>query len=122
MLKRILVVEDESAIRKLLRVNLTARGYEVVEVESAEDGWQTLQTEEIDAIVVDLLLPQMSGLDLLRLVEKDGDLAQTPVIILSALANGLAHEAEKHGNVVDTILKPMEISRLVDAVQRAVAG
>jgi len=79
---RILVVDDEPPIRKLLRVGLTAEGYAIVEATNAVEAMQKAEGEQPDLILLDLGLPDMQGHDLLA--KWRNDLLELPIIILSS--------------------------------------
>ena len=63
---KVLLVEDETNIRKLVSVNLSARGFEVVEAEDAETGLEILKTDEVEVLILDIMLPGMDGWTLLE--------------------------------------------------------
>ena len=82
MSETILLVEDDVSIRKALQLNLQLEGYELLCAEDGEAGRRLSETEELDLIVVDLMLPRLSGLDLIReLRQRRADL---PILVLSA--------------------------------------
>ena len=82
MSETILLVEDDLSIRKALQLNLQLEGYELLCAEDGEAGRRLSETEELDLIVVDLMLPRLSGLDLIReLRQRRADL---PILVLSA--------------------------------------
>lgn len=82
MSETILLVEDDVSIRKALQLNLQLEGYDLLMAEDGETGRRLSQTEELDLIVVDLMLPRLSGLDLIRdLRQRRADL---PILVLSA--------------------------------------
>jgi two-component system, OmpR family, KDP operon response regulator KdpE len=76
----ILVIDDESQIRRLLRLSLEAHGYQVKEATTAQEGLQQVAMVRPDCIILDLGLPDMEGLDALK---KLREWSQTPVIVLS---------------------------------------
>ena len=76
----ILVIDDESQIRRLLRLSLEAHGYQVREATTAQEGLQQVSMTRPDCIILDLGLPDMEGLDTLK---KLREWSQTPVIVLS---------------------------------------
>ena len=78
---KILVVDDEAPIRKLVRVNLEGRGYTVDEAVDGEDAITRLKATSYDLLILDLIMPGLSGLDVCTWVREHSDL---PVIVLSA--------------------------------------
>ena len=82
MSETILLVEDDVSIRKALQMNLQLEGYELLCAEDGEAGRRLSETEELDLIVVDLMLPRLSGLDLIRELRQRR--AELPILVLSA--------------------------------------
>jgi len=79
---RVLVVEDEKKVAKALREGLEAEHYEMRVATTGEEGFFLVNHESFDCVVLDLMLPQRSGLDVLATLRKRG--LQTPVLILTA--------------------------------------
>ncbi len=79
---RIIVVEDETKVAKALQDGLAAEGYEVTIAHSGEDGFFLIGAENFDLVILDLLLPGRSGLEVLGAMRKRG--LRTPVLILTA--------------------------------------
>jgi len=85
MLKqRILVVDDDKDIVRLMRGYLEAAGYEVLAAYCGETALHTIRREHPDLVLLDLMLPERDGLEIIRLLRSDPLLAQTPVIMLTA--------------------------------------
>src|SRR2546427_6803234 len=82
--RTILVVEDEKDIRDLVRYNLEAEGFALVEANDGEDGLNLAVTERPALIVLDLMLPRLSGLVVFRLLPTRDETRQGPLPILTA--------------------------------------
>ena len=114
----ILVVEDDPVILDLLAVNFELEGYTVVRAVDGEDGLATARRFRPAAVVTDIMMPKRSGLDLLRDLRADADLAAVPVILVSAKAlasdirEGLAAGAD------DYVTKPFEPDELLVRVEK----
>ena len=114
----ILVVEDDPVILDLLAVNFELEGYTVVRAVDGEDGLATARRFRPAAVVTDIMMPKRSGLDLLRDLRADADLATVPVILVSAKAlasdvrEGLAAGAD------DYVTKPFEPDELLVRVEK----
>jgi len=80
--KRILVIEDEPVISEFLRTGLTYEGYEVVLTRKGSEGLQYLQNNDVALLILDLMLPDMDGLDVCRQIRNRGD--ALPILMLTA--------------------------------------
>jgi DNA-binding response OmpR family regulator len=80
-LQTILIVEDDPALRVLLGRRLQENGFKAVPASSAPEAWRILSEQPIDLVLLDIMLPGTSGLDICRTIRRDSDL---PIIILSA--------------------------------------
>lgn len=114
---RILVVDDEPPIRKLLRVGLTAEGYAIVEATNAMDAMQKIEGEQPDLIILDLGLPDIQGHDLLA--KWRNDLLELPIIVLSSRTDeaGIVRALELGAD--DYVTKPFGTKELVARIRVA---
>ena len=80
----ILIADDEMLNRTLLRVNLEGQGFTVHEVENGRAALDFLRNNPIDILLLDLLMPEMDGFEVLEILKKDEDLRHLPVLIISA--------------------------------------
>ena len=84
--QKILVVENDRALSTALRDTLTTQGYEVIVTASGEKGLETAKQEHPDLIILDLMLEQLTGIDVLREIRKDKEWGnQVKIIVLSGL-------------------------------------
>jgi two-component system KDP operon response regulator KdpE len=114
--KRILVVDDDPAILRLLSTNLKARGYEVVTATDGEEALETVQKDFIDLIILDIMMPKLDGVQVCRRVREWSDI---PIIILSA-------RGDEHDKVNclelgadDYLTKPFGIAELMARINTA---
>ena len=77
----VLVVDDEPPIRRFLRTSLTAAGYRIIEAENAADALRLFAVEKPDLVILDLGLPDRSGLELIPEIRKT---STVPIVVLSA--------------------------------------
>ncbi len=114
----VLVIDDEVNIRQFVAVNLEARGYDVSQVGSAEEGLQQLRDNAPDALILDIKLPGMSGWDMLNQVVADPKLPRIPVIILTSSLT-IDHAGEQgYPNIASKLIKPISTMQLVGAVRK----
>lgn len=107
----VLVVEDDDVLGKALRRGLEDAGHRCIWTKSGEKGLQEAARQKCDAIVLDLMLPDRSGLDVLQHVREQG--VQTPVIILTALGSVEERVAGLNAGADDYIIKPFSFSELL---------
>ncbi|RLC40352.1 MAG: response regulator [Candidatus Nealsonbacteria bacterium] len=84
-MKKILFIEDESALQKTLSDYLKKEGYEVISALDGESGLRLAQTQKPDLILLDLILPKMDGFEVLRKLMENPGTKEIPVIILTNL-------------------------------------
>ncbi len=80
----ILVVDDETHIVELVKFNLEKEGYHVLAAQDGLEAYNTAKKERPDLIILDVMLPEMDGFEVCRLVQKDREIAETPIIMLTA--------------------------------------
>jgi len=83
--KKILVADDTVTVRKVAAHLLVAAGYDVLEAEDGRQALDLVQNEHPDLVLLDLLLPKMTGFDVLREIKKIGRVKETPVLVMSGV-------------------------------------
>lgn len=120
MAKKILVIEDDKFLRKVINRKLLMEGYEVFEAIDGEEGMKGLQENKPDLVLLDLVLPEMDGFEVLTKMKNDAVLAKIPVIILSNLGDEKDIEKGLKMGAVDYLIKayftPGEIVKKIEAV------
>lgn len=112
-MQKILIVEDEEPIANLIKINLMAEGYQCVCAYDGKAGADYIENESFDLILLDIMLPEIDGYELLEYIKPTG----TPVIFLTAKGNvndrirGLKLGAD------DYIVKPFQIGELIARVE-----
>ena len=115
-MSRILVVEDEAKIARFIELELTHEGYEV---EKAADGRAAVETalaQDFDLILLDVLLPQLNGMEVLRRIRRESDV---PVIMLTARDAVMDKVAGLDAGADDYITKPFAIEELLARIRVA---
>ena len=113
--KRILIVEDDVHIANLLRMHLRDEGYEVSHAASGDEGVRLLESEHWDALVLDLMLPGVDGLEICRRAR--AMTRYTPIIITSARASELHRILGLELGADDSLAKPFSMLELVARVK-----
>ncbi len=115
--RKILIVEDEDDIRSLVRYNLEAEGFTVVDASDGERGLRLAATERPALIILDLMLPGLSGLEVCRLLRAQEDTAPVPILILTARAAELDKVLGLEMGADDYVTKPFSPRELVARVK-----
>ena len=115
---KVLLIDDSATSRAVLRVYLTGRGYELIEVESAETGLQRAAEQVVDVVLVDLKLPGMDGLSFCRSIRLLDAHRTTPVILISGTkgSNLLAESARAGARYF--LSKPIDPPTLISMIAR----
>lgn len=119
MQARILIIDDEETIRWFCTDALTPHGYTVVTAATAEDGIAQAEQEEFDAILTDIRLDGISGLEALRQFKQMPTTRDTPVIIMTGYASMETAVEALRGGAYDYLQKPLELQVLLHTVGRA---
>lgn len=118
----ILVVEDDPDLRKILRLQLVASGFEVVETGNGQEGFAALQQRRPDCVILDLMMPVLDGFGFLKRARSIIDLLDVPVLILTASQDernrirGFQYQADAYMG------KPYDLDELTAEVTRLVAS
>ena len=113
-MKRILVVDDDRQITRMLRTSLQSSGYTVVIANDGMEGFNLFQSERPDLIITDLAMPEMDGQELTEAVRR---VANTPIIVLSVRASEAMKIAALDGGADDYLTKPFSIQELLARVR-----
>jgi two-component system phosphate regulon response regulator PhoB len=114
---RILVVEDEPSIRDLIAFGLRRAGFQVVAAEHSRAALASIGDRRPDLILVDWMLPDMSGLELTRQLRRDANTRDIPIIMLTARAEETDKVAGLEGGADDYLTKPFSARELVARIQ-----
>lgn len=113
----ILVIDDEEFIRRLIGFVLENSGFEVIQAASAQDGLELMYASQPDAVTLDLMMPERSGLELLETKQADPDIRDIPTIVITAVGIQADLEMAKQLGASMTLLKPFSRRQLVETIQ-----
>lgn len=123
MAKKILLVEDEPLLSNLLKQRLEKEGMEVVQAHDGEEALGFLRASKPDLIILDIILPKVSGFEILQFLQSDPQLEKAPVIIASNLGQDADMIKGKSLGAVQYFVKAkMSIEDLVVEVKKAVSN
>ena len=112
---KILIVEDEPNMRMGLRDNLEFEGYEVSIAEDGEKGLKLIREHQFNLIILDVMMPKMSGFDVCKTIRKEG--VQTPVILLTAKGEEIDKVLGLELGADDYVTKPFSLRELLARVK-----
>ena len=113
---KILIVEDEEKIARFIELELIHEGYEVVKVSSGRTGLELAEKGEADLVILDILLPELNGLEVLRRLRRSSDI---PVIMLTARDAVMDKVSGLDAGADDYITKPFAIEELLARIRTA---
>lgn len=120
--KTVLIVEDEEDAAELFAEMMRVSGFRVIKTSSSAPAISIMNAEKPDVVILDIMMPDVSGLDILRQMRMDPELANIPVVVVSAksmpadIKNGMEAGASTY------ITKPVGFFDLKEAVERAMSG
>jgi phosphate regulon transcriptional regulator PhoB len=115
--QKILVVEDEPDIRKLVNYNLAQEHYKVIEAEDGEQALKAIQRDKPHLVVLDLMLPGLSGIELCKILRERPDTAKLPILMLTAKAGEADRVVGLEMGADDYLSKPFSPRELVARVR-----
>lgn len=119
---RILLVEDDPAVRRILALQLQTRGFDVRTATDGAAGFQALQQDLPDCVVLDLMMPVMDGFELLKRIRSLGRTANLPVLVLTASEDD-RHRLRSQQYLADAYVnKPYELDRVILTIDRLVGS
>ena len=113
----VLLVEDEPAQREMLAYNLEAEGFDVITADNGEDGLILVDENDPDLIVLDWMMPQLSGIEVCRRLKSNSKTRQIPVIMLSARAEEVDRVRGLETGADDYVVKPYSVIELMARVK-----
>jgi DNA-binding NtrC family response regulator len=120
---RILVIDDEDQIRKLLRAALEIEGHVVLEARQGDEGLQVLRATPPDLVITDLMMPDMDGLEVIMALRREA-----PELKVIAMSGGGRHKLTEPLMIAEplgafaAVRKPFELDAMLETVKRALAA
>jgi DNA-binding response OmpR family regulator len=114
-MKRILIIEDDLAILRGLKDNLEYESYEVLTATDGEQGYSLMQEKKPDLVILDLMLPRMSGYEICRKARKEGN--TTPVLMLTARGEEVDRVLGLDLGADDYVTKPFSVPELLARIR-----
>ena len=118
MAKTILIVEDNELNMKLFNDLLQAHGYDTVQTKDGKDAMELARSHRPDLIVMDIQMPEISGLEIARALKADARLMHIPIIAVTACAMKGDEEKIRQGGCEGYIAKPISVPHFLQTVAR----
>src|SRR5688572_9296903 len=119
---RVLLVDDDPVILKLLQVNFEMEGYTVSTANDGVEGLEKARAERPDIVLLDVMMPRMDGLEVTKALKGDDDTKAIPIILLSAKAQASDVQAGKDMGADDYLTKPFDPLELLERVSELLEG
>jgi two-component system cell cycle response regulator DivK len=121
MAKKVLIVEDNDLNMKLFRDLLEAHGYETLESRDGVEALKVARSERPDLILMDIQLPEVSGLEVAKWIKEDANLRSIPIIAVTAFAMKGDEEKIREGGCEGYLSKPISLTSFLETVERHLA-
>lgn len=122
MTKKVLIVEDNELNMKLFHDLLEAHGIDTVQTRDGRLALDIAREHSPDLIIMDIQLPEISGLDVTKMLKADDDLKDIPVVAVTAFAMKGDEQKIREGGCQDYISKPISVARFMEVVRRHLDG
>ena len=118
MKKNVLLVDDSSTARKIVRIYLKERGYNIIEAENGLDALEKMAYTDIDVVITDLNMPMMNGMELISTLKKDVSSRDIPIIIITTEKEEDEKKKSIESGAQAYIMKPFRKNILFQEINR----
>ncbi len=118
MSKTVLIVEDNELNMKLFHDLLEAHGFDTLETKDGNEVLELARAEKPDLILMDIQLPEVSGLDVTKWLKGDDELKHIPVIAVTAFAMKGDEQKIREGGCEDYISKPISVTNFIEVIEK----
>ncbi len=115
--KKILIADDEKDIVELIAFNLEQEGFSAIKAFDGEKAWESIQKDKPDLVILDLMMPGISGMDVCRMIRKSAATAALPVIMLTAKSDAMDKILGLEVGADDYITKPFHVRELIARIR-----
>lgn len=122
MPNRILVVDDEADVVLIIKTTLQAEGYEVASATSGKDALEEAFETRPDLIVLDVMMPGMTGFDVLRELKANEKTATVPVVMLTGVSDKKKIQEALESGIDYYVVKPFDFDDLLSKIKQALEG
>ncbi|HSM71809.1 MAG TPA: response regulator [Anaerolineales bacterium] len=118
--KKIIIVEEQADVADLLEEILSVDGYHVIKIHSSGGALSVIQSENPDVVLLDIMMPDVSGLDVLRFMRREPQLQQIPVVIVSAKTLSSDIRTGLDAGATAYLTKPVDVNKLRETVAEVI--
>jgi DNA-binding response OmpR family regulator len=118
---KVVVADDDLDICELLDISFRKAGFTVRTAIDGMQAFDVIMQERPDVVVLDVVMPKLSGIDVVKMMRKDDDLREIPAILVSARGQDLEFDFDLEVDQVDFVVKPFNLQELVQLVRAIVA-
>jgi CheY-like chemotaxis protein len=122
MSKKILMVDDEPDILKIVKFRLLNAGYEVIFASNGQEGVDLARAQSPDLIIMDYRMPILNGIDAAKLIKKDAQLKHIPILFMTASSATITEDIIKAVGIEAYLTKPFEADILLQKVKQLLEG
>jgi len=115
---KVLVIDDDAMIRKLLESTLVRKGFKVFTAENGMDGIDIAKAESIDVVLLDWMMPEMDGMEVLAELKRNEDTMHIPVFMLTSKEDSKDIDLATCRGAIDYIIKPFNTFEVPEIVQK----
>ncbi len=117
-MRKLLIVDDEDGVRSLVKMTLESSNYEILEARDGDEAMALVRHQHPDLVLLDVMLPDSSGIDICRIIKANPELAATTVVMLTAKAQGSDLEEAEAAGADGYFTKPFSPVALLHRVER----
>ncbi|MEI6380507.1 MAG: response regulator [Cyanobacteriota bacterium ELA615] len=118
--RKIIVIDDSKVIRMKIKDMLAQNDFDILEAKDGQEGYEMILNENLDLIILDFILPKMSGYELYREIQKQERLRNIPLIIMSGRKEEVVEKLSEPFEDFTFIQKPFDEKRLAEAISGAI--
>jgi phosphate regulon transcriptional regulator PhoB len=115
--KKILIADDEKDIVELIAYNLEREGYAVVKAFDGQKAWEMINADKPDLVILDLMMPEISGMEVCRMIRRQAATAALPIIMLTAKSDSVDKILGLEVGADDYITKPFHVRELIARIR-----
>ena len=122
MTKTILAIDDSASIRQMVSMTLGSAGYKVIEAADGADGYSKATTHTVDAVITDLNMPSLNGIEFIRKVRQHASSKGVPIILLTTESSDDMKRQAKEAGATGWMVKPFKQDQLLALIRKVIGA